>query len=250
MDVGFQVGNLTRTARVLGDRVWVRGGMTKPQPFERIPLVWERSFGGWDRTASDEKSKFEPRNPIGTGYRSTGGTFEDGIRLPNVENPQERLSSYGDVVTPIGFGFTSASWQPRTSFAGTYDAAWTKERMPRLPRDFDRRFFNAAAPGLIAKGYLRGDEPVSMVGVSPLGQVSFSLPGAPRPRCRVALVRKKDVSITTELDTVVVDADDDRVFLTFRGHTALRDSPHDVSAIAIESDAVSSTRAAQPAYAR
>jgi hypothetical protein len=233
MDVGFQVGRVSRAARVIGDRVWVRGGMTKPQPFERLPLVWERAFGGWDHTAPGENPAFDQRNPVGTGFRAPNGAFQDGVRLPNIEDPRDRLTTYGQSILPVGFGFTSANWQPRASFAGTYDAAWMKERMPLLPKDFDRRFFNAAAPGLTAKGYLRGDEPVSVVGASPVGQVSFSLPGIERPRCRVELVSRRDVSVATELDTIVVDADEDRVFLTYRGHVPLRFGPHDVRSIVI-----------------
>ena len=46
-----------------------------------------------------------------------------------------------------------------------------------MPKDFNRQHLNAAAPGLIAPGYLRGDEPVVAVGVSPEGRLTFSLPG-------------------------------------------------------------------------
>ncbi len=38
----------------------------------------------------------------------------------------------------------------------------------------------------------------------------------------------------TQLDTVVVSTDEDRVYLTWRGHTTLRSGPHDVKAIKIE----------------
>lgn len=240
MDVGIQVGRVSQKAKVIGDRVWTRGGgMTSPLPFERIPLVWERSFGGWDRTAgTPERPAFEPRNPVGTGFRSTSGTFEDGVRLPNVEHPLDRLSSYGQVVTPVGFGFVSADWAPRAAFAGTYDATWVKERMPLLPKDFDRRFYNAAAPGLVSPLYLKGGEPVALVGLSAMGTLDFSLPVVPPPRIKVALHRREDADVKTVLDTVVIDMNEDRVFLTFRGHLLLRDGPHDVKAIRIAVDAL------------
>jgi len=234
MDVSFQVGAVGKTVKVVGDRVWVRGGMTRPQPFERVPLVWERAFGGWDRSVPpDDKAELEPRNPVGTGFRSQRGSFQEGIRLPNLEAPGERLTTYGQVVTPVGFGFTSTSWQPRAALGGSYDATWTKERMPLLPKDFDRRFFSSAAPGLTAKGFLRGDEPVAILGASPLGQISFALPGAAKPRCTVTRAFMPDAEISTELDTIVVNTDDDVVFLTYRGHVVLRDGPHDVKTIRI-----------------
>ena len=50
-------------------------------------------------------------------------------------------------------------------YAGTYDKKWQEERAPLLPRDFSKRFLNAAAPGLVAPGYLRGDETVIAAGV-------------------------------------------------------------------------------------
>lgn len=246
MDVGFQVGRVGRTARIIGDRVWTHAGMTRPQPFERMPLLWERAFGGADLTAgTKEKPAFEARNPVGRGYRSPDGAFQEGIYLPNIEDPSQRLASAGDVVTPVGFGFTSANWQPRAALAGTYDDAWMKDRMPLLPKDFDRRFFNAGAPGLVAKR-LVGNEPVSVVGASPLGDVSFSLPGVVPPTCRIWQVPRPDVVVDTQLDTVVVNLDEDRVYLTFRGSYALRNGPHDVKTFLIESVGLRAPKAANP----
>ncbi len=53
----------------------------------------------------------------------------------------------------------------KTPFAfdmmGLADEVWNKTRKPLLPKNFDRRYFNAAAPGLVAPGYLKGDEPVA-----------------------------------------------------------------------------------------
>ncbi|WP_437566365.1 DUF2169 family type VI secretion system accessory protein [Sorangium sp. So ce542] len=239
MDVGFQVGSVSRSARVVGDRVWVsRGGevvMSRPKPFERMPLTWERAFGGWDPTAgTPERPEYEPRNPVGMGFRSRSGSFQEGVRLPNIEDPANPIRSWGQVVAPVGFGFTAANWHPRVLLGGTYDEAWMKEQMPLLPRDFDRRFFNAAAPGLVAPGFLRGDEQVAVAGASRFGSLSLRLPGAPRPVCRVVIARREDAIVETRLDTVVVNTDEDRVYLTWRGHVPLRNGPHDVKAIAIE----------------
>jgi hypothetical protein len=65
--VRFQVGALSKEVLVTGDRVWQARWIGKrpsePAPFERIPLQWERAFGGWDRTAEDPNDHvFEPRN--------------------------------------------------------------------------------------------------------------------------------------------------------------------------------------------
>src|SRR5262249_50414365 len=105
IDVKLAVGSLQKTVRVIGDRYWSRSfgepGMTSPEPFERMPLTYERAFGGWDRSAPDPKEhSYEPRNPVGTGFRAKQGRFEDCIRLPNLEDPHHLIKSYGDMPPP------------------------------------------------------------------------------------------------------------------------------------------------------
>ena len=241
--VSLQVGPLKKTVKVVGDRVWgkVLGKtmMTSPVPFEKIPLIYERAFGGWDRSHSDPtKHTFEPRNPVGTGFRSKKGNFEEGIRLPNLEDPKHPLKSYGDTPPPAGFGFTSPNWQPRAALAGTYDEQWMKERMPLLPRDFDRRFFNAASPGLIAPGFLKGNEPVLIENASPGGRLSFELPGVPPPKIHVELRGGVQHDLTTNLDTVIINTDENLLFLIWRTHLVVRRGPQDVVAIQVSAEGV------------
>jgi hypothetical protein len=242
--VRLRLGPLDKTIRVTGDRYWIKSlgviSMSTPEPFEKVPLIYERAFGGWDRSNPDpDKHAFEPRNPVGTGFRSKLGSFEDGIRLPNLEDPRDPITSYGQIVTPTAFGFTSPDWQPRAKFAGTYDEQWMKNRMPLLPKDFDRRFFNAASPGLIAPGYLKGDEPVRIENASPGGYLSFSLPGVRPPECRVQLVARPDALVKTNLDTVIINTDEDLLMLIWRGFLSVRNGPHDVVSIRIRAEGVS-----------
>ena len=135
---------------------------------------------------------------------------------------------------PTGFGFISPHWQPRASFAGTYDKKWDQTRKPLLPTDFDRRFFNAASPGLIAPGYLRGDEPVAIVNASPGDRISFNLPGVLPPWCEVELRGGKKEVLQTQLDTVISNTDEMLVFLLWRAHMVVRNGPQDVLAIEID----------------
>jgi hypothetical protein len=239
LQVMFRVGPVGKALRVVGDRAWVKSGgavsPTRPLPFERMPLVYERAFGGWDRSHSDPvRHTFEPRNPVGTGFRAPDGRFEEGIRLPNIEDPGDPVRHYGHSVTPAGVGFTSPNWQPRASLAGTYDDAWARERSPFLPRDFDRRFFNGASPGLVTPGHLIGNEQVLVENASPLGRLSFRLPGLAPPICRIGLAGRVDVRPALALDTLIVDTDHDRVLVLYRGHLPLRDGPHDVVSIALD----------------
>jgi hypothetical protein len=250
LQVTFRVGPVGKVLRVVGDRFWVRSagatGATRPLPFTRLPLSYERAFGGWDPSHPDPAHHtFEPRNPVGMGFRASGSRFEEGVQLPNIEDPGDPVRRWGQVVSPAGVGFLSPDWQPRAAFAGTYDEAWTKDRMPLLPKNFDRRFFNAASPGLMAPGYLRGDEPVLVENASPHGRLSFRLPGISPPRCRVELAMREDAELELRLDTVLVDADADRVHLLYRAHVALRDGPHDVRTIALE-ETIAPVRAPVP----
>ncbi len=81
------------------------------------------------------------------GFCAPGRAFEDGVSLPNLEDPADPLLRWGQIAAPAGFGFVSPDWEPRASLGGSYDETWRRERMPLLPGDFDRRFFNAASPG-------------------------------------------------------------------------------------------------------
>jgi hypothetical protein len=238
VDVTLRVGPIEKVVRVVGDRYWVkRFGMTfktKPEPFERMPLIYERAFGGWDRSHPiPEKHSFEPRNPVGTAFRAKRGKFEEGVRLPNLEDPRRPLKRYRDKPPPAGFGFISPHWQPRAALAGTYDEAWTKERMPLLPSDFDRRFFNAAPPDQIAPGFLKGDEPVVILNASPSGMISFSLPSVPPPQCLVELQGHPDQHLQTQLDTVIINTDENLLFLLWRANLVLRSGPQDIVSIEV-----------------
>ncbi|HSP79026.1 MAG TPA: DUF2169 domain-containing protein, partial [Myxococcaceae bacterium] len=101
--VTLRVGELRKSVRVVGERVWFKSlgtiSMTRPRPFERIPLRYERAFGGWDRGHPEpSRHTFEPRNPVGVGFRADSRRFEEGLRLPNLEAPEHPLERFGQVV--------------------------------------------------------------------------------------------------------------------------------------------------------
>jgi hypothetical protein len=226
MDVELSVGRLRKTVHVTGDRVWFRSLGTatasRPVPFERIALSYENAFGGWDRSHEDlGRHAFEPRNPCGTGFRARTGRWEEGVRLPNLEDPKRRITSPSDAPPPCGVGFTAPDWEPRRGYAGTYDGSWAAERLPLLPRDFDRRFFNAASEGLVASGHLRGDEEVRAIGVRTEGPLVFRLPALPPPRVVVAFRRAPDARPPAVLDTVILDTDAARLCLLWRASAAV-----------------------------
>lgn len=235
VDVGLQVGPVRRLLRVFGDRFWRRSmgalRMSAPAPFARMPLVYERAFGGVDATADDPRHhEAEARNPVGVGFRARRGARPDDAPLPNLEDLGALITTPDDRPAPAAPGPVPPAWAPRAAYAGTYDAAWEATRRPLLPLDFDARFFNAAAPGLVAPGRLRGDEPVALIGVSPDGPLRFALPGVTPGG---AAVSRTDGArpLAFALDTVALAPDDRRVTLVWSATAAVRRGFADVEAV-------------------
>lgn len=182
LDVKLSVGEKTKTVKVFGDREWVPGvvGLRKslPIPFETMPMVYERAYGG-THIADPEKDEvlYEPKNPVGKGFLGKKRKKEiKGSALPNLEDPKNLIEKPKDTPTPACFGYVAPNWEPRLKYAGTYDNDWQSKKAPYLPDDFDPRFFNIAHPNLICDGYLKGGEPVEITNMSPEGKLKFNLP--------------------------------------------------------------------------
>jgi len=218
MDVSLSVGPVEKVVRVFGDRTWKGNGVgystTWPEPFERIPLVWERAYGGTE-VVKGQPTRAEARNPVGAGFRARDGERPiAGMPLPNLEDPAAPIRSWKDAPPPACFAPVSAHWQPRISYAGTYDEAWQADRAPYLPTDFDERFFQLAPPGLVVPGYLQGGELVEVRGATPGGVVRFELPAV-----RVTVTHTLDAGARpcpAPLDTVLIEPDAGRVVLVWR----------------------------------
>lgn len=241
MDIRFRVGPVAKSAHVWGDRTWFRSlgivRMSRPAVFTSLPITYERAFGGWDRSAGKSVYCYEPRNPVGQGFHALPSTHQEAAALPNIEDPTHPIVRPHDTPPPAGFGFVSPNWQPRARLAGTFDAAWSKHRCPLLPTDFDRRHFNAASPGLVAPGYLRGNEEVQACGLSPEPTLRFCLPGIPAPTAVIHLQRQHDQAPPLRLDTVIVDLDARRLVMLWRATVPLDDGPHALRGVLFESPA-------------
>ncbi|MCA9699712.1 MAG: DUF2169 domain-containing protein, partial [Myxococcales bacterium] len=212
-----QVGAWQKAAVVFGERVWGQGitgaSPTAPLPFTSLPLIYERCFGGSPSDPSRALAALAQQNPVGRGLFA-GEREAIGQPLPNFEDPLAPLQSLRDRPRPCGFGPVARHWQPRRSFAGTYDQAWVEQRIPFWPRDFDERFFCAAAPGLHAAPHLQGGEAVRIIGMAPDGAHEFVLPSL-RLRARFevpgATLRKQLI-----LDAVSLEPDSGTFTLIWR----------------------------------
>jgi len=175
LDAGFRIGPLEKLLRITGDRTWGALGPSAPAPFDRMPIVYERAFGGGDPRSAHPERDWDWRNPVGTGFAVSRDNLS-GVPLPNVEYPDDCVRGWKDRPRPGGFGAIACHWQPRVRFAGTYDDAWVKTRLPLAPHDFDDRFFQCAPEDQRPSAFLRGGEPVALHHLTPDGDVRFALP--------------------------------------------------------------------------
>jgi len=220
LDVSLRVGARAKTLRVFGERQWNEGAAgliaSAPLPFESMPLVYERAFGGAHIIdAERHNGSAEERNPVGRGFAGARSWRElRGMALPNLEDPAQLLRDVQDCPPPACFSFVAPAWLPRRQFAGTYDQAWQKQRAPYLPTDFNPRFFNMAHPDWIFTNYLQGGEPVEIVNASPRGALRFAL-----PHCQFdvdVIVAGKREKPTLNLESVIIEPSAARLTLLWR----------------------------------
>ena len=222
VDVAVQVANKKTVYRVYGDRYWEKSrkavmswDITPPELFQKIPVVYERAFGGIDMATMDsDVPEYSAMNPIGAGYIGNKSKPTEGARLPNIEHPNHLIRDISDKPPVCGFGYISRSWQPRIGLAGTYDEKWQKERNPLLPADFDDHFFNGAHPELISNGVLQGGEVIALSNLSEHGHLAFTLP-VWQEKVAISIKGKKQEFLPA-MDTVVIEPDKLNVMITWR----------------------------------
>jgi hypothetical protein len=230
MQVGMSVAGRQKMIVVTGDRVWRGGQPSEPAPFESIPLVWERAFGGVHRDG--DKVQAEERNPVGCGFAGgrSASDMED-LMVPNLEDPSAPLQQIGQASTPACFAPIAPSWLPRRTYAGTYDEQWQRARAPYLPDDFDPRFFQCAVPEFAFDRYLQPGEMVQAVGVMPDGPIAFTVPPS-----HLAIAVTIAGSIETppaNLETLSIEPDENRICFTWRASVACDRTPLKVEKIVL-----------------
>ena len=172
----IKIGELDKTVRVTGDRIFVPGPvsvrMTNPEPFIRLPISWRRTYGGTDLEASSPD--WDQRNPVGTGFAVSPQRLI-GKPAPNFEYQDAPYRDHRSG-RPAGFGPIAAHWQPRAGYAGTYGKEWEKTRNPLLPRDFNRLHYQCAPQDQQTRLPLVGYEDVRLGGFTAEGFMQFLLP--------------------------------------------------------------------------
>ena len=194
---------IAKAVKVFGTRVFTKGLVgLNPGPAEPLtltPIVYERAAGGVD-PSDPSKNAIEPRNPVGRGVAIDLSTL--------IGSPAPQIVCDGGR-EPAGFGAIASDWSPRNERSGTHDEAWMRGRMPVRPKDFDPRHNCCAHPDLYSE----------VLGVTPQGTWRFKLPAyGPRFECTID---GQTESLSTHLDTFLIDADAGEVELTWRASVRL-----------------------------
>ena len=225
LQVGIQIGSWNKRIDIVGDRVWTEGlsapTPSSPNPFIRMPITYDRAFGGTDKLDPDDEtpSAFLP-NPSGLGWhRVRNQSRIGGAPLPNTEEPGHPVRSPWGEYRPMSFGPVARGWPQRLKYAGTYDQNWTDNVFPFLPEDFDRRYYQAA-PEDQQIDYLQGGETILLVNLTPEGRTQFRLPKLDLPLVFMKRLGQ-EFPATPVVDTIMIEPDRRLVHLTWRASLSL-----------------------------
>ncbi|MCC8392300.1 DUF2169 domain-containing protein [Paraburkholderia sp. MMS20-SJTR3] len=235
--VGVRIGAWSKSFAVVGKRVWKSGvggvSATRPQPFARMLISYDRAFGGVDnRHENPAKHAAFMHNPVGLGFhKHLKGEWLDGAPLPNTEELNRPVTDPLGKYLPMAYGAIGRNWEPRYKFAGTYDQRWLDEVFPFLPADFDERYYQAA-PADQQLPIPLAEQTVTLVNLTVDGRRSFSLPYFEAP---VYVFPKKGgrEDLKANLDTLVIEPDEQRVTMTWRVARPLKKNMFEIAQVLV-----------------
>lgn len=146
--VRIALGNREKTLNVFGDRQWKLGTLSRPAPFRKMELSWQRAYGGQGFA----------QNPLGRGVKTVKTVGGKTRMLPNLQYAADTLYDPDIGIRPANFGPLDITWPQRSSKAGTYNKEWLERDFPAFARDIDWTLFNVAPSDQWFDDYLRGDE--------------------------------------------------------------------------------------------
>lgn len=255
---------IDKRLRLTGPRCWVKGifgrSLTDSVPATAVPLRYELAYGGWwyDKgDAADAMPRVFGANPSGSGCfgaaRTSDGraryTQDDVVPAPQIEYLGQPISATNKTYRAAGLGPVARHWQPRSAFAGTYDATWfaqfEREPIPDYPADFDYRFFQYAPEDQVVPDALVGDESLQLAGCfADVPAMHARLPHVwIEAVCRTEDARQ--ASEPLKLDTIHIDLDNREVHLTWR---LTLDQVHDVVAVELFDRLVANGRRTRAAF--
>src|SRR6266545_2024058 len=207
LDFSVELGDFYRRVRVFGDRVWERRGTglqpSQPRPFRALKLCFENAFGGkadWDGLEVPFAD-----NPTGKGYY-----LEEeqalGQPLPNLEDPEHLIRKWDDRPDPIGLGCCPMANSKRLQRGIEFHENGGL-------RKIHSRLFNAAFPDMIVAA-VKPEARCRLTGLGKTGSMMFWIQDF-QPRIRMTF-DKEIIERPLTIDQVGIEADEDRVFITYR----------------------------------
>ena len=241
------VGDLVKSVRVTGDRLWTLGAGGAPEPgppapFQRMPLRYERAA-----LSADDPIGIDANAPPVLGAPALpnlelGYAGERGAALPDPPDGE----------ATAGFGPVAPTWRARRRLLDEAAMFWaygiaraprpTADRAPPLgpaPPRFDFAFFNAA-PADQQMELLRPGTPISLAHLHPryalletrlpaMRPQVFRAPPEGTPRARVE-------EIALRCDSLWIDTDRAVAVVTWRGLTDVGRSAAGVGRIFVSAD--------------
>lgn len=186
---------LPRRQLIYRDEMWMA---TEPHLVrEPRALSWRNTYGGVLTQAGEPPFDVIRENPLGCGAVDLDTVPHDTVLdVPSIV-PSSDVSKHGP---PWGCAPVPPWWKWRQQYAGTYDEDWLNEVHPRLPDDFDYRFYQVAPPPLICDGYLVGGEPIILSNLLPdIPEFTSALPSW-KPRVSVGMRSNEVFSLPLLLD--------------------------------------------------
>ena len=248
VDVEIEVGPVRKRLRVFGDRAWSFPSdqvdafpyIAGPAEFVKMPLTWDRAFGGIDKTAPiiQGNPPIKPwceRNYLGKGF--CGARTVASIHntpLPNIEDPDDLIRTWDSRPRPTGCGFFPRNSRPRSDWCGTFDDKWKAERAPDMPADFRFDAYNGADLSMQVTPYLVGNERVRLTNVNAARPVIDGwLPGTAAQIHYTQLGERREAP--AQLDTVLLASDFELLLVVWRGTLLVnRADAGDVDEVRIE----------------
>jgi hypothetical protein len=235
--VGLHIGPIQKRFEVVGDRVWdgsiVGFEPTPPTPFEKLPLLYDRAYGGFDTSTGDQpETKTYLDNPVGIGYYPLSGAGSlVGRPLANTQQIGTTATSREGNYRPMSLGPMGRNFRSRIRFAGTYDDPWLNEQAPFFPRDFDYRYFQCA-PQDQQMPYPKGGETVVLENLTPDGVASFRLPTRQVP---VLFTRHhaEATQVDAAIDTIVIEPEKRKFSLTWRANQPVRRNCFEIDKVVV-----------------
>lgn len=164
------------------------------------------------------ESDLAPIKPRGECLVLTGAPPPPGAVAAFALGPLRRMLSTGDGRALAPSGPVARTDPSRARLAGTFDAAWQRDRWPFLPADHDIAYHLAAPLEQRVEGFWAGDEELALRDLCPgRALVRARLPGITPKVFALRSEAGEPEALRMRLDTVVVDAPGERVIALWRG---------------------------------